>query len=137
MTHQTAVLSTFDAYCKTGGDDAAEQLAHQAEREQTLLRFPNAVMLELAFAELDYANRWCWQQFGPCDGECTQEYSDYRVCNTASPHTHEGTWTNRWFAKTDYNFGFNEWYFSTVSDRDRFIEFVPLINWGENFPKSS
>lgn len=135
MTHQTAILSTFDAYLETGGDTAAEQLDQQTERQQTLVRFPYPVMLELAFPELDFANRWCWQRFGPNHGECAQKHSDYPICMTDDSHSHIGSWTNKWFVKTDYNFGFNEWYFSIPSDRDRFLEFVPSINWGENFPK--
>lgn len=135
MTHQTALLSTFDAYLETGGDIAAEQLAQQTERHQTLVRFPHSVMLELAFPELDFTNRWCWQRFGPSYGKCFQKHSEYRICTTDFSHCHIGLWTNCWFVKTDYDFGFNEWYFSTAADRDLFLEFVPSISWGENFPK--
>ena len=42
---------------------------------ELLLRYPYAVMLELAFAEQDFANRWCWEKFGPKDGPCTQMLS--------------------------------------------------------------
>lgn len=135
MTHQTAILSTFDAYLETGVDTAEEQVDQQTEREQTLEYFPYPVMLELAFPELDFTNRWSWQRFGPSHGECFQKHSEYRMCATDTPHCHMGSWTNRWFVKTDYDFGFNEWYFSIVSDRDLFLEFAPSINWGENFPK--
>ncbi|QDT94825.1 hypothetical protein [Gimesia aquarii] len=135
MTHQTAKLSTFDAYLETGGDTAAEQLDQQTKRQQTLDRFPYPLMLELAFPEFDFANRWCWQHFGPSHGECFQKHSEYRMCATDLPHCHIGSWTYNWFVKTDYDFGFNEWYFSNASERDLFLEFVPCINWGENFPK--
>ncbi|MBT5018587.1 MAG: hypothetical protein HON04_07560 [Planctomicrobium sp.] len=135
MTHQSAIRSTFDAYLKSGGDTVAEQLDQQTGRKQTLRAFPYPVMLELAFPELDFVNRWCWQHFGASHGECFQKHSQYRMCTADDQHSHIGSWTNRWLVKTDYDFGFNEWYFSTDSDRDLFLEFVPSINWGENFPK--
>lgn len=56
MVYRTAILSTFDAYLETGGDTAEEQ----NERKERVRSFPFAVMLELAFAERDYADRWCW-----------------------------------------------------------------------------
>lgn len=134
MTHQTAKLSTFDAYLKTGGDTVAEQHDQHRERQQILDRFPYPLMLELSFPELDFANRWCWQHFGPSHGEYFQKHSLYRMCAADFPHCHIGSWSYRWFVKTDYDFGFNEWYFSNASERDLFLKFVPDINWGENFP---
>jgi hypothetical protein len=35
--------------------------------------------------------------------------------------------------KTDYDFGFCEWYFSERSDRDCFLASVAEINWGEKY----
>ncbi|WP_417392522.1 hypothetical protein [Gimesia sp.] len=134
MTHQTAKPSTFDAYLETGGDTVAEQQEQHRERQQILDCFPYPVMLELSFPELDYANRWCWQHFGPSHGECFQKHSLYPMCAADFPHCHIGSWSSRWFVKTDYDFGFNEWYFSNASERELFLQFVPDINWGENFP---
>ncbi|WP_156397947.1 MULTISPECIES: hypothetical protein [unclassified Duganella] len=98
-------------------------------------RFPFAVMLKVSYPELDFANRWCWKNFGPCDGECTQAQSEYQVCLESGPHDHSGNWTSYWFEKTDYDFGFNEWYFVNSVDRDRFIAILDEINWGENYAK--
>ena len=98
-------------------------------------RFPYAVMLQVAFPELDFANRWCWTRFGPADGGCTQKDSKYRVCTIDVPHSHSGIWTTHWFVKTDYDFGFNEWYFAKQSHYDLFLDSVPKINWGEKYPK--
>ena len=100
-----------------------------------LTMFPFAVMLQVAYPEMDYANRWCWQQFGPAHGECWQHCSEYPVCDLPHPHAHVGQWMTHWYVKTDYDFGFNEWYFIREADRDRFLEFVPHVNWGEKFPK--
>ena len=40
-----------------------------------------------------------------------------------------------WFVKTDYNFGFNEWYFTEQGDQECFLANVDQINWGEKYPK--
>ena len=40
-----------------------------------------------------------------------------------------------WFAKTAYDFGFNEWYFANEDDRARFCDEIPQFNFGENYPK--
>ncbi|MRW92051.1 hypothetical protein GJ699_18820 [Duganella sp. FT80W] len=98
-------------------------------------RFPFPVMLKVSYPELDFANRWCWQKFGPRDGECSQVHSEYRTCFNSEPHQHSGTWTSNWFEKVDYDFGFNEWYFSSIGDRDMFIAGLDEMNWGENYSR--
>lgn len=135
MTHRTAKLSSFDTYVEVGDESAADLVDARSERLRVLSRFPFALMLEVAFPELDFANRWCWNNFGAGHGECFERDSNYRRCSIDFPHCHTGTWMNHWFVKTDYDFGFNEWYFMTTADRDSFLEFVPSINWGEKFPQ--
>ena len=93
--------------------------------------------MQVSFPEVDFANRWCWQNFGPSDGECFQRYSQYRVCDVAEPHAHAGRWTSHWFVKTDYDFGFNEWYFIDANDLQMFLANVEHINWGERYPDRS
>jgi hypothetical protein len=93
-------------------------------------------MLELAYPEMDFANRWCWQNIRPNDGLCEQADSEYPACTVTEPHRHEGRWIGYFFGKSDYNFGPHEWYFSDESDRDKFLECVPLINWGEKYPRT-
>ena len=105
----------------------------ECERKERLARFPYAVMIQVLFAELDFASRWCWQHFGPADGVCLERQSDYRMCDLAMPDSHTGKWMWYWFVKTDYNFGFSEWYFSAQSDRDSFLASVDEINWGEKY----
>ncbi len=133
MTHRTAKLSSLDAYKHWGGESANDLSDAQAERSTIISRFSYAVMMKVAFPEIDFGNRWCWQNFGPRDGECIDQCSEYTSCDIELPHAHVGSWTSNWFVKTDYNFGFNEWYFSDRSDRDQFLEFVPSMNWGEKF----
>lgn len=92
-------------------------------------------MLEMAYPELDYAHRWCWQRFGPMNGLCTQKYSEYKVCSDETEHRHIGKWTSHWFVKTDYDFGFNEFYFSERADCDLLLAHLSEIHWGEHYPK--
>jgi hypothetical protein len=135
MTHRTVILSDIADYLACE-DDSEDERAEQRElRNRRLSRFPHSVMLQVAFPELDFIIRWCWMHFGPRNGECTQEYSEYRVCEKGNPHAHEGVWTDHWFTKTEYNFGFNEWYFATRQDFDTFKQQVPSFNWGEHYPK--
>ena len=135
MTYHSAKLSSIEKYLSCE-DDSPEELAEQeSSRKERLSRFPYAVMLEVAFPELDYANRWCWTNFVPADGGCAQKYSQYRVCQVGVPHSHTGVWAQHWFVKTDYDFGFTEWYFADQSNYELFLNYVPEINWGENYPK--
>ncbi|MGL6076356.1 MAG: hypothetical protein ACRC8S_19560 [Fimbriiglobus sp.] len=129
MSFRTVVIARFEDYLATG-EDSPEQ---QGDRQQRLSRFPYTVILKLSYPELDFANRWCWQQFGPRDGYCTQRSSEYPACDLQKQHSHAGEWTTHFFVKTDYNFGFNEWYFARSEDRDQFLANVPDIHWGEKY----
>lgn len=135
MSHKTVVVSSFEEYLAGDDDSIEERVAQEVDRNERLSRFPYSVMLKVSFPELDFANRWCWQNFGPSDGECTQRDSEYRVCDRPETHSHNGKWTSHWFVKTDYDFGFNEWYFAESADRDSFVANVDEIDWGEHYPK--
>jgi len=138
MTHRTVVSAGYDdylesAYPATASGAAAARAADVQERQLRLVSLPHSVLLKLSFAELDFANRWCWGRFGPADGPCLQAQSEYPACDLPQPHLHTGTWVSHWLAKTDYNFGYNEWYFAQQADCEQFRQFVPQINWGERF----
>ena len=129
MTHRTVIAGDIDLYLKSAHPTEIE------ERNVRLKAFPYPFALELSYPELDFANRWCWEQFGAANGECVDRHSEYRSCMIEEPHQHEGRWLTYWHDKTGYNFGLNEWYFAQDGDRERFIQFVPALNWGENYPK--
>jgi hypothetical protein len=135
MSHRTVVISTFDDYLAEEVESLEERAAEKAERAGLLIRFPHAVMLKVSYPELDFADRWCWQRFGPRDGECMQRYSEYPACERTEVHSHSGKWTSHWWVKTDYDFGFNEWYFADSSDRESFAANVKNISFGENYHK--
>ncbi|MGL4465675.1 MAG: hypothetical protein ACRDD1_20625 [Planctomycetia bacterium] len=140
MTVRTVLPADYIAYLESEfpaqSDGAvAARAADAEERRVRLAAFPFSVMLQVAYPELDYANRWCWRQFGPAHGECWQSSSVYPACDLPEPHAHVGRWLTHWLAKTDYDFGFNEWYFASEPDRDRFVEFIPHLHWGERYAK--
>lgn len=134
MTYRTVVLSSFEAYLASEYPGESHPPTEFESRNEILSRFPYPVMLQLSFAELDFANRWCWHQFGPPRGECFDTQSEYPTCNIPTPHGHSGIWAHEWLVKTEYNFGFNEWYFSSSDQMEQFLAFVPLINWGDKYP---
>jgi len=133
MSHRTVIPSSFEEYLASEDHSPEVRAEEQRERKDRLLRFPYTLTLRVSFAELDFANRWCWQHFGPGDRECLQRQSDYPACDIAEPHSHTGRWMWHWLVKTDYNFGFCDWYFSRQPDRDRFLASVSGINWGEKY----
>jgi hypothetical protein len=135
MSFRTVERSSFEEYMASDADSAEDREDQAAFRDKMLARFPYSVVLKVSFPELDFADRWCWQEFGPRDGECPRSPCEYPVCKRTDPHFHTGKWTSNWITKTDYDFGFNEWYFAEPADRDAFVANVDNINWGENFPK--
>ena len=135
MTHRTLKLSSIESYLANEEDSPEGRDAEIREREDRLRRFPYSVMLELAYPELDYAHRWCWQRFGPRDGPCRQKDSEYKACLDETEHPHTGKWASYWYVKTDYDFGYNEFYFAGQADRDLFLAHLPDIHWGEHYPK--
>lgn len=135
MTLKTLKISSIDSYLACEDDSPEERDFANRQREDRLHQFPYAVMLEMAFPELDYTHRWCWQRFGPMDGSCTQKYSEYKACSDETEHRHNGKWTSHWFVKTDYDFGYNEFYFVEREDRDLLLAHLSDIHWGEHYPK--
>jgi hypothetical protein len=135
MTSKTFRLSSIESYLAYEGDSPEERGAAIREREDLLRRFPHSIMLEMAYSELDYAHRWCWQRLGPMDGSCTQKYSEYKACSDETEHRHTGKWASHWFAKTDYDFGYNEFYFVERADRDLLLAHLSDIHWGEHYLK--
>lgn len=133
MAHRTVAASSYDAYISECPTSAAHRDAEASARKERLLRFPFTVMLKFSYPELDFVNRWCWEQFGPSDGNRLEMHSEYRSCTECTPHAHVGSWIYHWFEKTDYDFGFNEWYFASNSHRNLFIANIKNINWGEHY----
>jgi hypothetical protein len=54
----------------------------------------------------------------------TKEWEDVCYKEEEEQHGHEGIWTFFWLGKTNYDYGFGEYYFQKESDRDRFLEVI-------------
>lgn len=134
-------------------------------RQEVLLKFPYSVVLQGVYPEHDFVDRWCWQNFGPRNGPCTdgvhseytgcpivlateyvskyswkdkdgKEHSGEEICyRDVERHSHEGTWQSIWLIKTGYDYGLGEYCFSSEEDRDRFLAAVPTFNLGEKYVK--
>jgi hypothetical protein len=140
MTHRTEKLSSYNEYLDEvyplGAHGSAEdRVLDEREREPFTRRFPYTVVLKVSYPELDVSNRWCWKQFGPADGDCLDTQSEFRSCEQLLSHSHVGGWCWRWLAKTDYDFGYNEWYFESAEHRAAFLRFVPEITCGEKYAR--
>lgn len=60
-------------------------------------------------------------------------HSEYRSCAEPTPYVYVGFLVSHWLGKTNYDFGFNEWYFAFDSHRNLFISNIVNINWGEYY----
>lgn len=153
-------LATMEQYYEANGN---REVCAQDRRDEALKRFPYTVVVEACYPTYDFASRWCWQTFGPMDcKECGDHSSEYPGCELVlaikeytmpraykdkdgtihvynfhsrdpGKHGHEGTWTIVWLGKTDYDYGYSEYYFKNEADRDKFIEAVPSFGLGENY----
>ena len=133
MSQRTVILSSFEEYLACENYAPEIKADEERGRVERLSRFPYAVTLQVSYPELNFANRWCWQRFGSSDGNCLEGQSEYPACNILEIHSHTGKWMWCWLAKTDYNFGFCEWYFSNELERDYFLASVGEISWGEKY----
>ena len=124
-------------------DSTAEELnqAHaemNAQRATLCKDYPFSIILALAYPQMDFANRWCWQQFGSPQGRCDDHQSEYPSCNETTPnHHHEGRWRTHWWEKLDYDFGYNEWFFAEQMDYEAFYAFIPHISFGEHYDEGT
>ena len=134
MTHRTAILSDIEAYLDYEAFTPEVRAEEIADRNSRLLLFPNAVLLQVAYPELDFANRWCWNQFGPADGECTQKDSYYRICEVDQPHSHSGSWMTHWLAKTDYDLDSMNGTLQSATITIASLRFYLNLTGARNFP---
>lgn len=142
---------------------ATNHKIHYIERfEELRKKYPFHVMVEGYSPELDFATRWCWQNFGPYVGPCGDHYSEYPACplvlaieeykvrrtykdregvekeywepsRDPGKHSHEGTWDLFSLGKTGYDEFFMEYYFSNEEDAKKFRDLAPTFGLGENY----
>ncbi len=141
------------------------QSFHATEEQRLLLRtvFPFAVVLEGAYPEHDFVERWCWRSFGPPNRlVCYDHTSEYPACplvlatekvetnshldkdgkkwehsyksyQEVEKHSHEGIWTTKWLSKSGYDYGYNEYYFEREQDYKKFTEAIPMFQMSSNY----
>lgn len=155
-------ISSVEDYIENFVEEGKE-IHNEPLRIKARERFPYSVVVEASWTVFDFAQRWCWQNFGPMDcQECYEHQSEYPACplvlaiqeytirksytdkkgivheydyHTRCPgkHSHEGTWTVVGLGKTDYDYGFAECYFGNEIDKNKFIEAIPSFGLGENY----
>lgn len=104
MTQRTVELSDFDSYLEyeyplSASAQVDGRNTEIADRELRRETFPHTLILKVAYPELDYANRWCWREFGPTHGKCFESQSTYPACEVSNTHSHDGRWMWHWLAK--------------------------------------
>ena len=134
----------------------------EQKRKEKLLEFPHSVVVEAAWPTFDFANRWCWRNFGTQDGVCHEYHSEYPACDLVlatefyaehpykdadgliteyreieyknpGDHSHTGIWTTGFGEKTDYDYGYSEYFFKNKENLDLFVENIPTFNLGEKY----
>ncbi|HEV8053141.1 MAG TPA: hypothetical protein VGP47_11655 [Parachlamydiaceae bacterium] len=109
---------------------------NEDEQQQIHGMFPYVVVFQGLYLEHDFLSCHCWQKFGNKHGVCNEDVSSHSGCSLAidwkkngrntilEPHSHEGKWTTLWLAKTDYDYGFQEYCFAKEADLNIFLNFA-------------
>ncbi|CAN5237076.1 hypothetical protein BH09SUM1_BH09SUM1_29110 [soil metagenome] len=150
-------VTGLDEYALLEWTGDAEDFGSWKELQAIHAQFLFGVVAEADFTEWDRAILWCWQNFGPRHGECSAltEYANCPLIQATGYtgkdgmdgkererkffsgvdwHSHVGTWTDDFIAKTDYDHGYGEFCFSSEEDRAKFREAVPLFDDRINHP---
>jgi hypothetical protein len=158
-----------DEWCQQHWDEKTRQgrleshKRREEKRQELREKFPFTCIVQGSYPEVDNANSWCWDHFGPRDGKCEYEHtSEYPGCplvratmyiqegsykdkegnehhwkekayKEVPAHEHEGVWAEYWLGKTGYDYGNAEFYFKNEADRDAFVSAVPAIGFGDRY----
>lgn len=122
----------------------------EKRRKEIHKEFPFFATTEGNYLEHDALCSWLWENFGPRHGLCEEHAYDDEEVKIHCPivldhkrdsegerldleeHSHEGVWTTFWCGKTGYDYGFNDFCFSTKEMMEKFIEKVKLDYEGEH-----
>lgn len=134
------------------------QRQQHKKRQGVSETFPYTTVLVGIYSEHDYAIRWCWLNISPPTGICDNYQSEYPACplvlvtafvehgtikdklgqetptqwvvyKDPGEHEHEGVWCWIWLGKTDYDYGFCEFYFANEVDREQFLAACSTFTW--------
>ena len=135
MTLKTLKISSIDSYLACEDDSPEARDFANREREDRLHQFPYAVMLEWPFRNSTPRIAGVGNALAQWMARARKGIPEYKACSDETEHRHIGKWTSHWFVKTDYDFGYNEFYFVEQADRDLFLAHLSDIHWGEHYPK--
>lgn len=118
-------LTTFEEFLEDYPHTFCEETLK--EINETEKHLPYTTTVKWMYVAMDDALPWCWQVFGPKDGLCV----DSECCplvlaygrEKVKAHSHQGTWTSIWLGKTDYDFGYEKFFFKYEAARDVFEKY--------------
>lgn len=88
--------------------------------EENEKQFPYTTTVKWDWDTREMEVVWCAQVFGPREGECDEP----RCCPLSKKrlrvHSHRGLWKSIWLGKTDYDFGYEMFFFKNKATRDVF-----------------
>jgi len=123
------IVNTFERCVEAYRSFNAWDAEYDLMRRQFLASLPNSVIVEGEYSELDMAVNWCLTNIGQPDITST-----WKCVAQGAGESQEiaglqnGQWANQWFYKTDYDYGFMEFYFRSPADPARFVEAVPSFS---------
>lgn len=147
----TMKISTYDEFVEAYSNRLRKTTINPESREDALKQFPFSIVLLGSYSDHDFCTRWCWENFGPMQGECHEYQSEFPGCplvlateylhpvkinhgdgieeccqekayNNPGDHSHIGDWKKVWLGKIGYDFGFAEYFFLNKEDRNKLEE---------------
>ena len=93
--------SSYETCVKTYSDIGRREKEADAQRVEKLKFLPFSVVAEGAYPELDMADQWLLEHAG---------------------HESEKGWQKIWYGKTEYDYGFTEYFFKDETTRQKFVD---------------
>jgi hypothetical protein len=126
-----AELTINEEYISERGQPYCHEKIEEAKK-----LFPYTSTIKWGYSDMDVGHCWCWQTFGPKHGKCEEDCGGERLflnCPFSglvkAYHSHVGVWTSVWFGKTDYDFGYEQFFFKHKVDRDMFEFGIRAIDY--------
>lgn len=86
------------------------------ERNKINKKFSFSIVVEGLCDELSVAVQWCLDNISRRNISVGEDYI-FRKLKENSP---DGLWTELWYGKTDYDYGFSEFFFKNQEDLSKF-----------------
>lgn len=91
------------------------------ERTRIIKEMRFRVVTEGSCDELSMAVQWCLDNVGKRKDAIGENYN-FRKLDENSPN---GLWTELWYGKTGYDYGFSEFFFQNENDLNNFVLQIP------------